>query len=121
MSRDALALMDYLGHMLEAVGRIQKYVDDVDEVSFLSNRLVQDAVIRNFEIVGEASNNIEKYFPQFSLQHPDLPLAVAYQMRNSLVHGYFKVDLELIWQTIQVSLPPLHTQLISVLSGLRSQ
>jgi uncharacterized protein with HEPN domain len=58
MTRDAQRLGDYLAHMLEAIERIEEYVSDMDEMAFLGNRLVQDAVIRNFEIIGEASNHI---------------------------------------------------------------
>ncbi len=108
MSRDQRRLSDYLTHILEAIKRIDRYTEDLDEVAFLSNQLVQDAVIRNFEIIGEASNNIEKHYPEFAAGHPELPLAFAYQMRNAVAHGYFKVDLEIVWKTIHNDLPGLH-------------
>ncbi|MDT8992942.1 DUF86 domain-containing protein [Curvibacter sp. APW13] len=111
MTRDAQRLVDYLGHILEAIERIEHYVADMDEMGFLGNKLVQDAVIRNFEILGEASNNIEKRFPEFVAAHPELPLASAYQMRNALAHGYFKVDFEILWKTIHRELPGLHAQI----------
>lgn len=57
---------------------------------------MQDAVIRNFEILGEASNNIEKHYPEFAAAHPELLLSFAYQMRNIIAHGYFKVDFEIV-------------------------
>ena len=66
----------------------------MNELTFLVNKLVQDAVIRNFEVIGEASNNIERHYPEFVVEHPELPLASACQMRNAVVHGYFKVDLK---------------------------
>ena len=56
----------------------------MDEQAFMNTQLVQDAVIRNFEVIGEASNNIEKLYPEFAAAHPELPLAFAYQMRNVL-------------------------------------
>ena len=68
---------------------------------------MQDAVRRNLEIIGEASRNIETRCPTFAAQHPDLPLSFAWQMRNVLAHGYFKVDLALVWQTVQRDLPAL--------------
>ena len=110
MTRDPQRLGDYLAHMLEAIERIEEYVSDVDEMAFLGNRLVQDAVIRNFEVIGEASNNIEKRFPEFVAAHPELPLASAYQMRNAVAHGYFQVDFEILWKTIHRDLPGLHTK-----------
>ena len=110
MTRDPQRLSDYLNHILEAIERIEEYVSDLDEIAFLGNKLVQDAVIRNFEVIGEASNNIEKRFPEFVAAHPELPLASAYQMRNAVAHGYFQVDFEILWKTIQRDLPGLHTK-----------
>jgi uncharacterized protein with HEPN domain len=110
MTRDPQRLSDYLNHILEAIERIEEYVSELDEMAFLGNKLVQDAVIRNFEVIGEASNNIEKRFPEFVAAHPELPLASAYQMRNAVAHGYFQVDFEILWKTIQRDLPSLHTK-----------
>ena len=110
MKRDPQRLPDYLNHILEAIERIEEYVSELDEMAFLGNKLVQDAVIRNFEVIGEASNNIEKRFPEFVAAHPELPLASAYQMRNAVAHGYFQVDFEILWKTILRDLPGLHTK-----------
>lgn len=85
---------------------------------FLQNELAQDAVIRNVEIIGEASRNIEQRHPEFAGAHPELPLAYAYQMWNAVAHGYFKVDLEIVWKTIQNDLPRLHEQIKKALEDL---
>jgi uncharacterized protein with HEPN domain len=108
LTRDSQRLADYLAHILEAIQRIEEYVSDMDEITFLGNKLVQDAVIRNFEILGEASNNIDKRFPDFVVAHPELPLTSAYQTRNAIAHGYFKVDFEILWKTIHNDLPNLY-------------
>lgn len=100
MKRDQLVLAEYLQHIQEAIMSITSYVEEVDEVGFLNNKMMKDAVIRNFEIIGEASNNIRKHYPEFVDAHPDLPLMTAYQMRNALAHGYFKVDYEIVWKAI---------------------
>ena len=110
MSRDSQRLSDYLGHILEAIERIVRYTEDMDEVQFLQSEMVQDAVIRNLEIIGEASHNIENHFPEYTAAHPELPLAFAYQMRNAVAHGYFKVDLEIVWKTVQNDLSRLYRQ-----------
>lgn len=107
MTRDPQRLADYLSHILEAIERILRYVDGIDVAAFLRNDMAQDAVIRNFEIIGEASHNIEMHYPEFAADHPELPLAFAYQMRNAIAHGYFKVDLEIVWKTIHADLPRL--------------
>lgn len=114
MKRDPQRLVDYLNHILEAIQRIEEYVADLDEVAFLQNKLVQDAVIRNFEVIGEASHNIEKRFPVFAAENSSLPLAIAYQMRNAVAHGYFEVDFAILWKTIQINLPSLHAKIIEI-------
>ena len=118
MSRDQQKLVAYLDHILQAIKRIQAYTSDLDEVGFLQTELIQDAVIRNLEVIGEASHNIEVHFPDFAAAHPDLPLAFAYQMRNAVAHGYFKVDLEIVWKTLENDLPKLEQQIVELKTSL---
>jgi uncharacterized protein with HEPN domain len=120
MSRDQDRLGDYLSHILEAIERIERYTQDMADLAFLESQLVQDAVVRNLEIIGEASHNIEIHHPEFAAQHPELPLAFAYQMRNAVAHGYFKVDLEIVWKTIHGDLPGLHALVLEARSTLPS-
>ena len=121
MSRDQQRLADYLGHILQAIERIERYTEDLGEVAFLEDEMAQDAVIRNFEIIGEASHNIEVHFPEFAQAHPELPLAFAYQMRNAVAHGYFKVDFEIVWKTIHSNLPELCQQVKAALETMPGQ
>ena len=114
----ALRIPDYLEHILEAIERIESYTEDVDETSFLNNGMVQDAVIRNIEIIGEASNNIQRVFPEFASLHDDIPWQVMYAMRNRVSHGYHKVDLEVIWKTIHADLPELYQLVKKALQSL---
>ena len=107
-------LADYIVHIIEAIDRIERYLEDIDELAFCSSELVQDAVIRNLDIVGEACHNIARNYPHFASANPGLPLAAAYQMRNVLAHGYFKVDLALVWNTTQTALPLLRDQLLAL-------
>lgn len=117
MKRDSTHLHEYLQHILAAIARIFRYLEDVDEVSFLSDELLQDAVVRNLEVIGEASRNIQKHFPEFVNDHYDLPLNAAYQMRNALTHGYFQIDYLIVWRTIQADLPELYVQVNRVLES----
>jgi len=119
MTRDQQRLADYLAHITEAIERIDGYTGNMDEATFLNNPLVQDAVIRNLEIIGEASNNIEKRYPDFAASHPELPLPFAYQMRNAVAHGYFKVDFEIVWKTIRRDLPGLHSRIQDARASIR--
>jgi uncharacterized protein with HEPN domain len=75
MSRNKQRLADYLVHILEAIERVGRYTEDMSESAFLENEMVQDAVIRNVEIIGEASHNIEEHYPEFATNNPQLPLA----------------------------------------------
>jgi uncharacterized protein with HEPN domain len=118
MSGDEQRLGDYLRHIAQSIERIQLYTHNIDQIGFLANAMAQDAVIRNFEVIGEASHNIETRFPDFAANHPELPLAFAYQMRNAVAHGYFKVDLEIVWKTIQADLSKLQTTVRDALADL---
>ena len=71
MSRDPQRLQNYLKHILLAIKRIQEYCSDIDELGFLRSQLIQDAVILNFEVIGEASKNIERSFPEYAAAHPE--------------------------------------------------
>ena len=114
----ALRVPDYLGHILRAIERIDRYTADLDEVGFLNSELVQDAVLRNIEIIGEASNNIQQVDPEFAAQHDDIPWQVMYTMRNRVSHGYDKVDLGIVWKTIHNDFPGLHAQITEVRTAL---
>lgn len=111
-----LRVPDYLGHILEAIRRIRLYVEDLTEARFLEDAKTQDAVIRNFEIIGEACRNIDSHHPEFTQEHPEVPWGFAYEMRNALTHGYFKVDLEIVWKTVHKDLPDLADQIETLLS-----
>lgn len=120
MSRIELRVLDYLEHAQQAIERIQRYTRDMDEASFLQSELVQDAVIRNIEIIGEAANNIKKCDPDFAEKHGEIPWTVIYAMRNRVSHAYHKVDLEIVWKTIQGDLPSMHRQVVALVRSLPS-
>ena len=118
MTQDPIRVADYLEHIIQAIQRIKRYTDDMSEVAFLENELVQDAVIRNIEIIGEAARNIERNDPVFAAQHAEIPWEVIYAMRNRVAHGYFKVDLEIVWNTIHYDLPGLAIEIGRLLHAL---
>ena len=84
---------------------------------FLLDLKTQDAVIRNFENIGEASRNIARHYPDFSEVNSHVPWGFAYEMRNVLAHGYFKVDLNIVWTTIQNDLSDLKKKILSLKTG----
>lgn len=77
--------------------------------------ILQDAVIRNIEILGEAANNLLQADPEFAAKHPEIPFAQIYGMRNRVSHGYFAVDVEMIWETVQADVPELRRRILPAL------
>ncbi|TSC91757.1 MAG: hypothetical protein CEN90_221 [Parcubacteria group bacterium Licking1014_17] len=94
----------FVQHIKDAIKTIVEHIGDVNRDEFLKNKLLQDAVIREIEIVGEASNRLSSGFHE-SNKH--VPWDKIIGMRNMLIHGYFEVDLEEVWKTIQKDIPEL--------------
>ena len=111
MTAHPLRARDYLGHMLDAVGQIQTYTRGKLAEDFLSDRLLQDGVIRNVEILGEASRNLLTSDPGATAKFPRIPFAAIYAMRNQLSHGYFTIDLDVVWKVIERDIPALRREL----------
>ena len=94
----------YRGHVNDAIKKIETYVRGLSFTAFEKNLLVQDGVIREFEVIGEAAKHLSD---AFKLKHPEIPWREVTDMRNKLVHEYFDVDTELVWTTIAQDLPKL--------------
>jgi uncharacterized protein with HEPN domain len=105
-------LNEFIRHILIGIEKIERHTQGLDLQGFLANDLIQDAVIRNLEVIGEASKNIMKHYSEFSTSQPEIQLSAAYQMRNAVSHGYFAVDLNIVWTTVERSIPELKTQLL---------
>jgi uncharacterized protein with HEPN domain len=80
---------------------------------------VQDAVIRNIEIIGEAATRIQKHAPEFVIAHPELPWIEMRGMRNKMIHNYFEVSWTIVWNTIKDDLPRLKRQIDDLLIDYR--
>jgi uncharacterized protein with HEPN domain len=118
VNKHELRAKDYLLHMLEAADRVFEYTANMSEEQFVASTIVQDAVIRNIEIIGEAANNLLEAAPEFAARYPSIPFAQIYGMRNRVAHGYFAVSTEMIWDSVQVDLPELREQIVKVLGEL---
>ncbi len=121
MNKHEFRAKDYLLHMLEAVDRVLQYTVDVSEQDFFASQLLQDAVVRNIEIIGEAAKNLLEAGPEFAARHPVIPFAQIYGMRNRVSHGYFAVSTEMIWDSVQVDIPELREQIANVLVELQAE
>ena len=117
--KDQLRIADYLSHILDAIQRIEHYLGSVaHQTAFMSDTLVQDAVIRNLEVIGEAANNVRSADPDFAARHPAIPWDLIYGMRNRISHGYFDINLEVVWQTVRQDLPALKAQVAALLEKM---
>lgn len=101
MQRDARA---YLWDVQESATQIQTFVAGMDASAYAANALVQAAVERKFEIIGEALNQLAKLDSGLAARIGDLPKIVAF--RNQLIHGYASVNVSTVWNVVQASLPP---------------
>jgi uncharacterized protein with HEPN domain len=99
MVRDELV---YLPHILDAIHTVEEYLHDVDEEKFKATRLLQDGAIRHI------SKDIRKAYPE-------IPWQDVAGMRDKLIHGYFGVDIEKVWDTAQDDLPILKQQMLEIL------
>ncbi|QKY70682.1 DUF86 domain-containing protein [Lentibacillus sp. CBA3610] len=103
----------YLRHILECIENIESYIPN-GESDFFSSKLIQDAVIRNLEIVGEATKRISQ---DFRKQHPQLPWREMAGLRDILIHNYFGVDNGIVWNVIEKEIPTLKEQITDLLNG----
>ena len=118
-SKHAGRVPEYLQHILDAIDRATSYVKGMDLPGFEGDTRTQDAVIRSIEIIGEAANKARTADPEFAARHSNVPWDVMYGMRNRIVHDYFEVDLEVVWQTVNHDLPVLREQVATLLNDLR--
>ena len=98
----------YLEDIIKSIENINKYVSGLDLESFGKDQKTVDAVVRNIEIVGEAAKNLSEEYQE---QYPKIPWSQIMATRNKVVHEYFGVDLEILWETIKEDLPALKKQI----------
>ena len=115
MKGQQLRARDYVEHMMIATERISAYLAGKSKVDFDTDTLLQDAVIRNLENLGEAAKNFKLAVPDAEIRFPSIPFDVAYATRNQLAHGYFNVDLGIVWKVSQRDLPDLYKALHTAL------
>jgi len=94
----------YLTHIRDAIDTIEEYLEVVSYEEFTSNKMIIDAVVRELEIIGEASNNLSEAFRE---RHPDIVWRRMKDMRNFLIHEYFGVNIKVVWDTCKEDLPKL--------------
>lgn len=107
-------LLDYLGHMQQAASDACSFVEGLAKEDFLEDKRTQQAVIMSLIIIGEAVTKVMDGYADFALAHGQVPWRNMRGMRNRIAHGYFDINLDLVWDTVQTALPELLKQLPAV-------
>lgn len=115
MQRDPRA---FLWDVREAAVAIQSFTAGMDAAAYAANGMAQAAVERKFEIIGEALNQLSKLDAALAARIPDLPQIIAF--RNQLIHGYATVNVATVWNVTQNALPPLISEVHTLLNELGS-
>jgi len=105
----------YLQHILDAISDIETFTKSVSKEEFSENREKQYAVLRALEIIGEATKNLSS---ELKGNYPEIPWKDIAGMRDKLIHKYFSVNLELVWETIKNNLPQLKKQITEILKEI---
>ena len=109
--KEVSRLADYLRQMIEGSRDAASFTDGMDRGAFLSDLRTQRAVVMSLMIVGEAAARVLADHSDFAEAHPDIPWRSIRGMRNRIAHGYFDVDLGVVWQTVGTELPTLINRL----------
>jgi uncharacterized protein with HEPN domain len=104
----------YLAHILECIQKIERFTDG-GKVHFFGDEMVQDAVIRNLEIIGEAAKRIDGVY---RVAHPEIPWRALAGLRDVLIHQYEGIDLERVWAIVEDDLPDLKRAIAELLPPL---
>ena len=102
-----------LQHMVDAANEALSFVAQKSKTELATDRALALALVKSIEIVGEAASKVSG---ELRSQSPDIPWADIVAMRNRLIHSYFDVNLDIVWQTVTVELPPLITQIQELLA-----
>lgn len=104
-------LPDYLEHMQRAAVDACSFIEGMDKDTFLHDKRTQQAVVMSLIIIGEAATKVMDGYSEFALSHVAVPWRSMRGMRNRIAHGYFEINLDVVWETVQLALPELLKQL----------
>lgn len=105
------AALDYVEDIVEATRKIDRYTADLEYDAFVDDELTVDAVLRNFEVIGEAAKNVPEDVRD---EYDEVPWSEMAGMRDKLIHGYSTVELSIVWRTVEEEIPGLKRQMESI-------
>ena len=100
-------LADYLDHMRQAIADAQSFTEGMAQADFEQDRRTQQAVVMSLIVLGEAATKVMDRYPDFANAQSQVPWRSMRGMRNRIAHGYFDIDLDVVWDTVQNALPAL--------------
>lgn len=107
-------LSDYLDHIQQAAVDARSFVEGLAKDDFLADKRTQQAIIMSFIIIGEAATKLMDSYAEFTQAHTEVPWRSMRNMRNRMAHGYFDINLDVVWETVHEWLPTLLKQLPAV-------
>jgi len=102
----------YIQHMLECIAKIEEYSNNITKKKFIEASIIQDAIIRQIEIIGEASKLISEDLKE---KNKNIPWKDMVGMRDKLIHNYLGVDLEAVWETVKKDIPVLKKEIRKII------
>jgi uncharacterized protein with HEPN domain len=109
--RERRRLFDYLNHIQQAATDACEFVEGLTKETFLDDKRTQRAVIMSLVIIGEAATKMMDNYPEFIQNHEQVPWRNMRGMRNRIAHGYFEINMDVVWDTVQSAIPELIRQL----------
>ncbi len=107
----SIRLPDYLSHMRQAIADAQSFTAGMAQADFVQDKRTQQAVVMSLIVLGEAATKVMDQYAAFAEQHQQIPWRSMRGMRNRIAHGYFDINLDVVWETVQTALPALKSQL----------
>jgi uncharacterized protein with HEPN domain len=117
MTQDGASVL--LEQMLDAAQRAVSYIEGLSKADFLDDRRTQEAVALNLMVIGELATRISKSYGEVASAYPSLQLREMQGMRNRIAHGYVKINMVTVWETVESSLPELIKTLPSIIQSAR--
>lgn len=111
-------ILVFIEHILENIKKIESFSDNISREELSNNDLIQYAIIRATEIIGEAVANLSRFFRD---KHPEIPWKEIVGTRDKLIHHYFGVNLDIIWDVIKKDLPDLKQKILKIKADLEEQ